>query len=106
MGAVCVHLPSQLQDPICGRTVQAQCMSYSPPEFICALVVLCLEGLDSSGSSIPSDVYTLSGFSSAEFPEPWREGLDGDINAKFQSLCAAEKNVFFSIYVTISVDVC
>lgn len=41
--------------------------------------MLCLQGLGPLASSLSADFYNLHVSSSAESPEPWGEGFDGDL---------------------------
>lgn len=66
MGA-CVIFPSKHWNPIRLRLPQALCVLPTFCEFLCALVLLCLEGLVSLMSSISSGSYNLFASSSAEF---------------------------------------
>lgn len=52
---------------------------HSLSEFICVSVLLCLKGLVSSVSSIPTDSYNYFFSSSSEILEPRGKGFDGDI---------------------------
>ena len=80
---VCAHFSFKLWDPICYRSLS----SYKHQS--CAF-----KGLVFLVSSNPSSSYILSVSSSEGFPEPQREGFDGDIlfrtecsKALFRPLC-------------------
>lgn len=77
LGEVMCHLPLSALGPHPRRPMWALSCCHSLCELIGVLALFCLEGLDYLVLAVSSSSYLDSVSSSALFPEPCGEGLDG-----------------------------